>query len=237
MITATANPLVALSQLSQKALQPAEATAASDPNAPAEELTEEQLAVQKLQEAAAGKNNSESPFAGQLTEEEQKVVDDLKETDARVRSHEQAHKSAAGPYAGPVSFETVTGPDGQQYAVGGEVQIDTSPIPDNPQATIQKLDAVIRAALAPADPSPQDFAVARAAQQGRAQAQRELQEQHAVEQEDSGNTAPNLNEIEVFDPNNPTAEQKQQINQLIQGLNETEQLTETIRGGLFDAIN
>jgi len=237
MISATANPLVALSQLSQRSIQPADPAAAADPNAPAEELTEEQRAAQKLQEAAAGENNSESPFDGELTEEEQKIVDELKETDAKVRAHEQAHKSVAGGYAGAIQYETVTGPDGQQYAVAGEVPIDTSPIPDNPQATIQKMDIVIRAALAPADPSPQDFAVARAAQQARAQAQRELQEERRIEQEEAGNTAPNLNEIEAFDPNASTAEQQQQISKLIQGLNDTEQLTEQARGNLFNAIN
>ncbi len=236
MITATANALVASPQLTQKPSQSSEPSSAVNPNAP-EELTEEQQAVQKLQEATATENNSESLLDGELTEEEQKIVDELKETDAKVRAHEQAHKSVAGGYAGAIQYETVTGPDGQQYAVGGEVPIDTSPIPDNPQATIQKMDIVIRAALAPADPSPQDFAVARAAQQARAQAQKELQEQREAEQKEAENSLPNLNEIEQFDPNAPTPEQKQQISQLIEGLNNTSQLTESARGDIFDAIN
>jgi hypothetical protein len=46
------------------------------------------------------------------------------------------------------------------YAVGGEVPIDVSPVPANPQATLQKAEAIQRAALAPAEPSGQDRQVA-----------------------------------------------------------------------------
>ena len=107
----------------------------------------------------------------QFTEEEQKRIDELKKIDTQVRAHEAAHQAAAGGLARGKSFTYTTGPDGGQYAVGGEVQIDTSPIPNNPQATISKMQQVQRAALAPADPSGQDMAVAAqaaaAAQQAR----------------------------------------------------------------------
>src|SRR5712692_3393491 len=63
----------------------------------------------------------------------------LAETDRHVRSHEQAHLAAAGQYArGGPSYQYQTGPDGKQYAIGGEVSIDTSPIPGDPAATAQK---------------------------------------------------------------------------------------------------
>lgn len=46
-----------------------------------------------------------------------------------MRAHEQAHKTAAGGLAqGGATFEYQTGPDGKQYAVSGEVKIDTSPV-------------------------------------------------------------------------------------------------------------
>jgi len=110
---------------------------------------------------------------GQFTEDEQKRIDELKKIDTQVRAHEAAHQAAAGGLARGKSFTYTTGPDGGQYAVGGEVQIDTSPIPNNPQATIAKMQQVQRAALAPADPSGQDMAVAAqasaAAQQARAE--------------------------------------------------------------------
>ena len=97
---------------------------------------------------------------GGLTSEEQAVVAELRQTDRQVRAHEQAHLAAAGGLAKGVSFTYVTGPDGQQYAVGGEVSIDTSPVGGDPEATIRKAQQVRAAANAPANPSSQDRQVA-----------------------------------------------------------------------------
>lgn len=116
--------------------------------------------------------------ASELSEEEQRVVRELKQRDAEVRRHEAAHASAGGSYAGPPSFEFQRGPDGGQYAVGGEVSIDTS-VEDTPEETIRKMEIVRRAALAPADPSPQDLRVAADAQQKAAEAQAELRREEA----------------------------------------------------------
>jgi len=106
-----------------------------------------------------------SPRA-RLTPEEQQVVAQLAAIDRQVRAHEQAHLAAAGGYArsGP-SYTYQTGPDGQIYAVGGEVSIDTSAVPGDPEATIRKAQIIRAAATAPANPSGQDLAVAAAATQ------------------------------------------------------------------------
>lgn len=101
---------------------------------------------------------------GELNDEEKKKVQALQQRDQAVRAHEAAHKLAGGPYAGQPSFKTIKGPDGHSYAVSGEVPIDTSEVPNNPDATITKLETVIRAALAPSDPSAQDRQVAAEAQ-------------------------------------------------------------------------
>lgn len=99
----------------------------------------------------------------------------LQKGDAEVRAHEQAHISAGGRYVqGGAKYEYATGPDGRKYAVAGEVSIDTSPIPDDPQATIQKMQVVKRAALAPSQPSPQDQEVASVADSTAYQARLEL---------------------------------------------------------------
>ncbi len=112
---------------------------------------------------------------GQLSEEEQKEVRKLKDKDRRVRAHEQAHLSAAGGLArSGAKFEYQTGPDGQRYAVGGEVSIDTSAVEGDPQATLRKAERIRRAALAPADPSAQDRAVAAEAAAMAAEAQQDL---------------------------------------------------------------
>lgn len=117
-----------------------------------------------------------------LTEEEQKQVEELKARDREVRRHEAAHKAAAGQYAtGGPTYTYQRGPDGKQYAVGGEVQIDTSPIEGDPAATIRKMGTIRRAALAPTEPSSQDRAVAADAAQKAQKARQELREQKAEE--------------------------------------------------------
>ncbi len=114
--------------------------------------------------------------AAELTPQQQAQVERLKEIDRQVRQHEQAHLAAAGGYArSGASYSYTTGPDGKRYATGGEVSIDTGAA-STPKATIQKMEVVKRAAVAPAEPSPQDRAVYTAAQKAQAEAQRELQE-------------------------------------------------------------
>lgn len=137
-----------------------------------------------------------SPEAQQLlsnlTPEQEAQVQKLKARDQEVRAHEQAHLAAAGPYAtGGPSYTYQKGPDGQRYAIGGEVQIDTSPVEGDPEATLRKAQIVRAAALAPAKPSSQDRAVAASASQMEAQALAELQKQNrasakAVDESDSG---------------------------------------------------
>ena len=127
----------------------------------------------------------------ELSEEERRILNELRTRDAEVRAHEQAHLSAAGPYAnGAPKFEFQTGPDGKQYAVGGEVSIDTSPVPGNPEATARKAQTVKRAALAPRDPSGQDLAVAAQAAQLEVQARQEAKAEKAEENESEPENAP-----------------------------------------------
>lgn len=124
-------------------------------------------------EQAQEAGSEEEEGANGLTEEEQETVDDLKERDTEVRRHEQAHKAAGGQYAGSISYTYQAGPDGRRYAVGGEVPIETSPVAGDPDATIRKLQQVRNAALAPAEPSATDQAIAARASQGIQQARAE----------------------------------------------------------------
>lgn len=112
---------------------------------------------------------------GELSEADLKVVRELKQRDAEVRAHEAAHLAAAGGIAtGGASFEFQQGPDGVRYAIGGEVNIDTSAIAGDPAASLRKADTIRRAALAPAQPSGPDMQVAASAATMAAQAQAEL---------------------------------------------------------------
>lgn len=110
----------------------------------------------------------------------------LKARDREVRAHEQAHQAAGGQYIqGGMSFSYQKGPDGRSYAVGGEVSIDTAKVPNDPQATLRKMQVVQAAALAPAEPSAQDRAVAAQAAQAAAQARQELAQQQVQAGEDA----------------------------------------------------
>jgi hypothetical protein len=122
----------------------------------------------------------------ELSEEERRILNELRARDAEVRAHEQAHLAAAGPYAnGAPTFEFQTGPDGRQYAVGGEVSIDASPVPGDAEATVRKAQTIKRAALAPSDPSAQDRQVAAQAAQLEAQARQEVKAEKAEESEEA----------------------------------------------------
>ncbi|WP_240616572.1 putative metalloprotease CJM1_0395 family protein [Marinobacter fuscus] len=120
----------------------------------------------------ASRPEADNPQA--LSEAELKQLADLKARDREVRTHEAAHQAVGGQYSGAISYTYQRGPDGAQYAVGGEVPIDVAPVAGDPQATIEKMRIVRAAAMAPAQPSAQDRAVAAQAMQTMLQAQAEL---------------------------------------------------------------
>lgn len=135
--------------------------------------TEQQTSARAPSSDAVSQNTRAS-LVNQLSEQEQRLLRELVARDREVRAHEQAHANVGGRYAGSPSYTFQRGPDGRQYAVGGEVAIDVSPIPGDPQATIEKAQVVRRAALAPAEPSAQDRAVAAEATAIEQQARAEL---------------------------------------------------------------
>lgn len=128
--------------------------------------------------AAAEKDDpskAKGPGGKPLSDGDRKTVDELEKRDRAVRAHEQAHMAAGGALVrGGASFEFQAGPDGQRYAVGGEVSIDTSQ-GRTPMETIARAQAIRAAALAPADPSGADRAVAARAARMEADARKELQ--------------------------------------------------------------
>ena len=114
------------------------------------------------------------PAGGKLPEADQQVVDQLQSRDREVRDHEAAHQAAGGGAVGGASYSYQQGPDGKQYAIGGEVPVDLSSGGGSPEATIAKMARVRAAATAPAEPSGQDLAVAAAASSIEAAARQEL---------------------------------------------------------------
>lgn len=125
-------------------------------------------------DAAKTDASQANPSKTDLSPQQLAQVEKLKASDTKVRQHELAHLSAAGGLAtsGP-TYTYQRGPNGVNYAVGGEVNIDSSP-GNTPAETIARARTVQAAALAPADPSGQDRAVAARAQQQEQQARTEL---------------------------------------------------------------
>lgn len=113
--------------------------------------------------------------------QDQETIRKLAARDREVRAHEQAHASVGGQYAGTPSFSFQRGPDGVNYAVGGEVSISV-PSGGDPLQTLKAAEQVARAALAPADPSPQDRRVAAAAASQALESRAEIANQRVEEQ-------------------------------------------------------
>lgn len=132
--------------------------------------------------------------------QDQALISQLAARDREVRAHEQAHMAVGGAYAGAAKYQFQRGPDGVNYAVGGEVPIDVSKAA-NPEQTIRKAQIVRRAALAPAEPSPQDRLVAAEASRMEMQARQELALELRQEpsRQRGGSEASNANPYEMSD--------------------------------------
>ncbi len=143
------------------------------------------LAVQEranngLERTNNGQERSSNAQDPPLTDAELAVVSELKSIDSKVRLHEQAHLAQAGGLAmGGANFTYQTGPDNRRYAVGGEVQINAGP-GRTPEETLRKAQIIRAAALAPAQPSPQDRTVAATAGQMEQAAQAEIAQRAAT---------------------------------------------------------
>jgi len=146
----------------------------------------------------------------QLTPEEQKQVDDLKKRDREVKAHERAHISAGGNYVrGGANYSYQRGPDGQLYAIGGEVSIDTTS-ERTPEETLRKAQTIRRAALAPAKPSSTDRAVAAKATRMEQQARIEIAKKSTEKQQEN-----NYNQLGMLKNSFPSNNQPLSINILI----------------------
>lgn len=159
---------------SAKALKPA------SPSDSSEQVKQERpdRSEQGLEPSAANQSK--------LTAAEQALLQRLEVRDDQVRAHEQAHMAAGAQYISrSAQYEYQMGPDGKRYAVSGEVQISVAEVPGDPEATMEKAQAIRQAALAPARPSAQDRQVAARALQMQMEAQAELAESKKETQETS----------------------------------------------------
>ena len=150
-------------------------------------------------EESAGKEDARER---QQEQAEQRQVESMKERDQEVRTHEQAHATIGGQYAGSPQYDFQRGPDGQRYAIDGEVSIDVS-TENTPQQTIRKMQQVRAAALAPAEPSPQDLQVAaeasRIAFEARSKLAEERKETSAVSPEEGDSSSRVASEVPTLE--------------------------------------
>ena len=145
--------------------------------------------TRESREAASQPNTTSASSASGFTTAERLLLSELKKADTQVRQHEMAHVTAgSGVVTSGASFTYEQGPDGRNYAVAGEVSIDTAPVPGDPQATIRKMQQVKTAALAPASPSSQDLKVASRAAAMAAKAASELMVLQAEERAAANNS-------------------------------------------------
>jgi hypothetical protein len=144
-------------------------------------ISQEAEELYKASKKGTGVAEDERIEGEDLNSKEKREVEKLKQRDQEVRAHEQAHLSAAGNLAiGGAHYKYQNGPDGKQYAVGGEVNLVIKDSPE-PEQDLQNAHQVERAALAPAKPSAQDRNVATRARQKEAIAQKEIITDNAKE--------------------------------------------------------
>lgn len=85
-----------------------------------------------------------------------------------IYAHELGHQRAGGHLAGGIVIEK----DANGIPIGGHVPIRMPSLNKaNPEKTIQDADTVIRSAMAPSDPSDQDYKVANQARMIKSQAE------------------------------------------------------------------
>lgn len=185
-----------------------EATAASEETGISDETSAEQ---------ASGREQEASRETAEQRQQEADLaqIRQLKTRDAEVKAHEAAHAAVGGQLAGTPSYTYQRGPDGVRYAVAGEVPIDVSVIPGDPQATLEKMQQVQRAALAPAEPSSQDRQVAAQASQQAATARAEIsaqqREQRVEASEDDSQDEQTTERADNDQQNNESAESRERV--------------------------
>lgn len=112
--------------------------------------------------------NFTNPFEKQKEQRQAQKDALIKKNYDEIYAHELAHKSAGGSLAGSIVIEK----NADGIPVGGHVNIKMPSLdPNNPQKTINDANTVIRSAMAPVDPSAQDFRVKAQAENIKMQAQ------------------------------------------------------------------
>lgn len=150
-------------------------SAIADPTQKNDKFSSENASLNQTSVSASqATTHQSSDKSSQQIENDQLVAKDLARRDREVRNHERIHASVGGAFTSAPHFSYQKGPDGQLYAVGGDVSIDTSAVAGDPRATLEKAQVIIRAALSVPEPSVQDRRVAAQARVMATEAQAEI---------------------------------------------------------------
>lgn len=190
--SALANAVTPFSPVGRQAVGLENADAKGDIITPVEESPSSSAAFNREAEAReaddAARQDRRLEARGEQQQQTQQQTQDqsqvraLAARDREVHAHEQAHASAGGRYAGSPSYTFERGPDGVSYAVSGEVPISLPTGGGDPQAALVAAQQIIQAALAPADPSPQDRNVAAQASHIATESRADISQQQTQEQ-------------------------------------------------------
>ncbi len=124
-------------------------------------------ASQNLYGGLKGYQNNASSFGSMRNELLKKYKEEQYQD---IFEHEKAHKDAAGDLGGPIVIEN----NAQGIPVAGHVDIKMPVLnKENPDETIKHAETVIDSAMAPDDPSAQDYRVANEAKSIKSQAENE----------------------------------------------------------------
>lgn len=111
--------------------------------------------LNKTLERQNNQNNQNNKKAQQSRESQKEALISKNYND--IYRHEAAHKAAAGSFGGAIVIEK----NSEGIPVGGHVDIKMPALnPKDPDKTISNARTVIGAAMAPSDPSSQDYKVA-----------------------------------------------------------------------------
>lgn len=178
-VAAVAGPQVPATVAAERVAPVGESDKASgtDQHRSGSDLPGDQVASENFVTGKATAGNEGEHKSGVNDQEEwaelQKIRE-LQHRDREVRAHEAAHAAVGGHLTGAPSYSYERGPDGVNYAVSGEVSVASPSVTGDPATTLQQAEQVQRAALAPANPSPQDLKVAAEAARAAAEARLQL---------------------------------------------------------------
>lgn len=84
----------------------------------------------------------------------------LQQRDRQVRAHENSHLMVANGLAGTPIYQYQRGSDGHNYAISGQINMNTDVYAGKQERQLDQLQKIYRAALAPLNPSVKDLQIA-----------------------------------------------------------------------------